>query len=77
MPGSRLEGIRRGTFEPYSSVGRLWYGEDEIDIVGLEPNDDRILLAECKWTSEPVGEALGQLSRPTRADTFVEDGACP
>ncbi|MDS0222452.1 ATP-binding protein [Haloarcula sp. S1AR25-5A] len=52
------EGIRRGEFEPYSEVGRWWYGEDEIDIVGLAPNDNRILFAECKWTSDPVGTAL-------------------
>ncbi|WP_247729943.1 ATP-binding protein [Halovivax limisalsi] len=52
------EGIRRGELAPYSEVGRWWYGEDEIDIVGLAPNDDRILLAECKWTSEPVGRSL-------------------
>lgn len=52
------EGIRRGEFEPYSEVGRWWYGEDEIDIVGLAPNDDRILFAECKWTADPVGTAL-------------------
>ncbi len=50
--------IRRGEFAPYSEVGRWWYGEDEIDIVGLAPNDDRILFAECKWTSESVGESL-------------------
>ena len=52
------EGIRRGAFEPYSEVGRWWYGEAEIDIVGLAPNDDRVLLAECKWTTDPVGEDL-------------------
>ena len=52
------EGIRRGAFEPYSEVGRWWYGEEEIDIVGLAPDDDRVLLAECKWTTEPVGEDL-------------------
>ncbi|RAW45701.1 ATP-binding protein [Halorubrum sp. 48-1-W] len=52
------EGIRRGAFEPYSEVGRWWYGEEEIDIVGLAPNDDRVLLAECKWTTDPVGEDL-------------------
>jgi AAA+ ATPase superfamily predicted ATPase len=51
-------GIRRGDIEPYSEVGRWWYGEDEIDIVGLAPNDERILFAECKWTSEPVDNAL-------------------
>jgi len=52
------EGIRNGTFESYSEVGRWWYGEEEIDIVGLAPSDDRILFAECKWTAEPIGEAL-------------------
>jgi hypothetical protein len=52
------EGIRRGTFDPYSEVGRWWYGEEEIDIVGLAPNDDRVLIAECKWTTDPVGEDL-------------------
>ena len=51
-------GIRQGEIEPYSTAGRWWYREDEIDIVGLAPNDDRILFAECKWTSAPVGEAL-------------------
>ncbi len=50
--------VRRGDFAPYSEVGRWWYGENEIDIVGLAPNDDRILFAECKWTSEPIGESL-------------------
>ncbi|AGB37025.1 ATP-binding protein [Natronococcus occultus] len=52
------EGIRQENLEPYSEVGPWWYGETEIDIVGLAPGDDRILLAECKWTNEPVGHAL-------------------
>lgn len=52
------EAIRRGELGPYSEVGRWWYGEDEIDVVGLAPDADRVLLAECKWTGEPVGHAL-------------------
>jgi MazG family protein len=52
------EAIRRGDIGPYSEVGGWWYGEDEIDIVGLAPDEDRILLAECKWTNEPVGRGL-------------------
>lgn len=52
------EAIRRGEFDPYAEIGRWWYGENEIDLVGLAPNDDRILFAECKWTAEPVGYAL-------------------
>ena len=62
------EGIRRGAIEPYSDVGRWWYGEDEIDIVGLAPNDDRILLAECKWTSDPVGATLVERLRAKAAN---------
>ncbi|GAD53903.1 archaeal ATPase, fused to C-terminal DUF234 domain [Halarchaeum acidiphilum MH1-52-1] len=50
--------IRRGTLEPYSRVGRWWYGEDEVDIVALAPQDDRLLLGECKWTTTPVGYGL-------------------
>jgi AAA+ ATPase superfamily predicted ATPase len=50
--------IRRGKLAPYAELGRWWYGEHEIDLVGLAPDDDRILLAECKWTAEPVGHAL-------------------
>lgn len=52
------EAIRRETMESYSSVGRWWYGEDEIDIVGLDPAGDRLLCGECKWTNEPVGYSL-------------------
>ena len=52
------EAIRRGELEPYSEIGRWWYGEEEIDIVGVAPDDDRILLGECKWTAEPVGYGL-------------------
>ncbi|WP_394740051.1 ATP-binding protein [Natronococcus roseus] len=52
------EEIRQENLEPYSAVGPWWYGETEIDIVGLAPDADRMLLAECKWTTEPVGHAL-------------------
>lgn len=58
-------GVRSGEFEPYAEVGRWWYGEDEIDIVALDASDDRILLGECKWTSDPVGHALVEDLRET------------
>ncbi|WP_121820063.1 ATP-binding protein [Halostella salina] len=57
------EAIRRGDLGPYSEVGHWWYGEDEIDIVGLSPNDERVLLAECKWTTDPVGHGLAESLR--------------
>ena len=73
--------IRRGELGPYSDIGRWWYGEDEIDIVGLAPDADRVLLAECKWTAEQVGHALAESLREkadrvrwgsdTRAERFA------
>lgn len=52
------QAIREERLETYSEVGSWWYGEHEIDIVALAPKDDRVLLAECKWTNEPVGHDL-------------------
>ncbi|WP_396613730.1 ATP-binding protein (plasmid) [Haloferax sp. S1W] len=39
-------------------VGRWWYGGDEIDVVGVNPQTKTLLLGECKWTSSPVGVGL-------------------
>ena len=52
------EAVRQEELSPYSEVGPWWYGEHEIDIVGLAPSDERILFAECKWTDEPVAHDL-------------------
>jgi AAA+ ATPase superfamily predicted ATPase len=60
--------IRSGELDTYAEVGPWWYGEDEIDIVALAPDDDRILLAECKWTSDPVGWSLVETLRNTRTE---------
>ncbi|WP_096390181.1 ATP-binding protein [Halopenitus persicus] len=43
---------------PCSRVGRWWYGEDEIDVVGLDPASETVLLGECKWTRDPVDPSL-------------------
>lgn len=46
-----------GAFQgQYSTVGRWWYGGEEIDVVGLDPATEHILLGECKWTNNPVGK---------------------
>jgi len=68
------EAIRQNEFDNYADVGRWWYGGEEIDIVGLAPDDDRILFAECKWTSEPVGHALAErLEKKTEAVRWGPD----
>jgi len=42
----------------YHKVGKWWYKEDEIDIVGLDERKDKILLGECKWTNSKVDTSL-------------------
>ena len=41
-----------------SRVGRWWYKEAEVDVVGLGPQTNTLLLGECKWTTTPVGTSL-------------------
>jgi len=40
----------------YTSIGRWWYQEHEIDVVGLKKNGK--ILGECKYTSSKVGKGL-------------------
>lgn len=42
----------------YGAIGRWWYGEHEIDLVGLDDRTPAALFGECKWTNAPVGMAL-------------------
>ncbi len=39
----------------YQKLGRWWYKEDEIDIVGLNEKENKILFGECKWSKNKVG----------------------
>ncbi|MFB6089294.1 MAG: ATP-binding protein [Candidatus Aenigmatarchaeota archaeon] len=42
----------------YSQIGRWWYKEDEIDLVGLNGSDDGIIFSECKWKAEKIGRGV-------------------
>ena len=42
----------------YTKVGKWWYKEDEIDVVALNRQENKILLGEAKWTNQEVGETL-------------------
>ncbi len=42
----------------YHEVGRWWYDQEEIDIVGLKPDENRILFGECKWSEDVDPESL-------------------
>lgn len=57
------QAVRTPTFPvACSRVGRWWYGEDEIDVAGVDEESETLLLGECKWTAEAVGtDVLGAL----------------
>jgi len=40
---------------PFTKIGRWWEKNEEIDIVGINPDLNSILFAEIKWTEKPVG----------------------
>lgn len=54
-------------FFPFTAVGRWWERNEEIDIVGINPDLNSILFCEVKWSERPVGmdvyEALKQKAR--------------
>jgi AAA+ ATPase superfamily predicted ATPase len=56
----------------FNQVGRWWSKDAEIDIVGLNEDDNTILFAEVKWSINPVGiDILADLKRKA---TLVEWG---
>ncbi len=42
-------------FFPFTSVGRWWDRNEEIDIVGINRELNSILFGEVKWSEKPVG----------------------
>ena len=57
---------------PIERVGRWWDNENEIDIVGTSERENKIVFAECKWSSRPVG---GDIFRSLeKKSTFVQWG---
>lgn len=60
--------VRRDELGPFADVGRWWYGASELDVVGLAPDDDRILFGECKWTADPMNHGHASALRETAAN---------
>jgi len=61
-------------FEEYSSFGKWWYKDNEIDIVALNSEKKKILFGECKW-SENIDalEILKKLDEKTKkVNWFLE-----
>lgn len=54
---------------PGYTIGRWWYGEDEIDIVAYHDQQGTIVFGECKWgtlSSGDVRKILANLHRKSR-----------
>ncbi|MFA7319630.1 MAG: ATP-binding protein [Parcubacteria group bacterium] len=39
----------------FEHVGRWWEKEKEIDLVGINRKEKKIIFGECKWSAKPVG----------------------
>ncbi len=44
----------------FSKVGRYWDSNTEIDVVALEPENNNMILGECKYWNTPVGISVLQ-----------------
>ena len=42
-------------FFPINKIGRWWDKNEEIDLIALNENEDKILFGEVKWSNKPVG----------------------
>ncbi len=47
---------RKEIAKTYKKVGKWWFKEDEIDIVGLDEESRSIAFGECKWSKNKVDE---------------------
>lgn len=67
--------VRDGATEfTYGAVGRWWYGEHEIDVVGLDDQTPAAIFGECKWTDAPVGESLAERLREKATEVRWKTG---
>lgn len=47
-------------FFPFEKIRRWWDRNEEIDLVGLNNKEKKILFGEVKWTKKPVGEDINR-----------------
>jgi AAA+ ATPase superfamily predicted ATPase len=42
----------------FTRIGSWWHGEDEIDLVALNENEEKILFGECKWRNTKLDKSV-------------------
>ena len=55
--------IRTLTSVDFNKIGKWWYKEEEIDIVGLNENKKHIMFLECKWSNLSYNQSLKLLKK--------------
>jgi len=70
-----MEIIQNGFFFEdmrFSKLGRWWFKENEIDIVGFDESSDKALFCECKWINLSEKKTRGVLKSLTKKASLVE-----
>ncbi len=62
-------------FPRFERVGRWWSADSEIDVVGLNKQENRLLVGEVKWTKRPVDESVFQKLKSTASQIAWGDSA--
>lgn len=55
--------IRTLTSVDFNKIGKWWYKEEEIDIIGLNENKKHIMFLECKWSNLSYNQSLKLLKK--------------
>ncbi|PIU03219.1 ATP-binding protein [Candidatus Shapirobacteria bacterium CG08_land_8_20_14_0_20_39_18] len=59
----------------FENMGRWWNNNTEIDLVGLNEQDNSILFVETKWNSKPIGtEVLNSLKNKSKEVVWGKPG---
>lgn len=56
-PGD-LNGLRPRFTLSFTSAGRWWSKNEEIDIVALDEETGTVYFGECKWSTRSVGDDI-------------------
>jgi AAA+ ATPase superfamily predicted ATPase len=64
-----------GQLPHFNSLGRWWDNNTEIDLVGLNEEDNSILFVETRWSNQPLRtDVLDNLKQKSRQVTWGNPG---
>jgi uncharacterized protein len=62
-------------FNNYSSFGKWWFKNEEIDIVAINQESKKILFSECKWKEnvDAVNLITNLINKTKKVDWFIKE----